>query len=193
MKKSLSEAMKNAMVETLNVLCSESTDIKISKYELFQMAREKSDEWVKYSEINSAEIESIITEFCNENDYIVTSEMIYSNDKKYNQFKIVTEKFEQQSVPLNIQSRGRIAIPAVAVKALGYKPGDNVEIAKVAMNDTNDICYLIGKPEEAFLDTVYDINTITATVDDKNRIRFTVGNDIVNPVYSANNKFIQVF
>ena len=188
----LSVEMKNAIREVLADLCADSNEIKVSRYEIFKMARERIDEQVNYKHVKY-DVMSIFMDFLKENDYTYHARYVKSENDRFIEYTIITEKYECEDVSLEVQSRGRVTIPGETVRALGYKRGDVVDVMLCGMNENDELSYFIGNVDEEIFDEYYEIKSFEVTVDHADRIRFSIGNNILTPMMMANNDFIQIY
>ncbi len=169
----LSVEMVNAIRNELEMLCENSTNIRITKYELFTNARKKADEWIGYKQYKT-EINNIITSFCESNGYSVTIRKVdHECGHIVNEYFITTEEVSCESVKA---TRNRIYIPAHVVRAAGFKPGEKCSVWKSAVCcDVYDIA-----PHDNIKYFINDYNLVTVVTVEKNGcIRFTSNNDLV--------------
>jgi hypothetical protein len=134
----LSVEMKNAIREVLADLCADSNEVKVSRYEIFKMARERINEQVNYKHVKY-DVMSVFMDFLKENDYTYHARQVKSEDGLFVEYTIITEKYECEDVPLEVQSRGRVTIPGETVRALGYKRGDVVNVMLCGMNENDEL------------------------------------------------------
>lgn len=168
----LSVEMVNAIRNELEMLCENSTNIRINKYDLFTSARNKVNEKVGYKQ-HKTEIKNIITGFCESNDYSVTIRKVdHECGHIVDEYFITTEEVISESVKT---TRNRIYIPAHVVRAAGFKPGEKCSVWSAVGLDVYDIAqhgnmkYFIN-----------DYNWVTdVTVEKNGCIRFTSNNDAI--------------
>lgn len=125
----LPEIMRTAIYNELKMLCDESTEIHITKYELFTAARKKTDSWIGYKE-HKAEINNIINDFCETYGYTFTIRQNYHEcGHMVNEYFIITEPIE---ACVSKSTRNRIYIPAHIVKSAGFIPGQKCAYIKTS-------------------------------------------------------------
>ena len=163
----LSEAMKNEIVNQLNEICADSTNIMLSKYEVFTAARNKVNDIVNYRNVRN-EVRDIVENFLAANAY----NYITRWNGKFTEYFITTEDNE---VTVSKGSRGRILIPKNIVETAGLKAGDTAVFEIYATADYDEYFYLYDLSDR-ILDSklVNYCGTIQYTVEKNGGIRMTV-------------------
>ena len=163
----LSETMENEIVNQLNEICADSTNIVLSKYEIFKAARNKVNDIVNYRNVRS-EVRDIIENFLMTNKYSFTTRW----NGKFTEYFITTEDNE---VTLTKGSRDRILIPKNLVEAAGLKAGDKAVFEIYATADYDEYFYLYDL-NDCVLDSklVNYCGAIQYTVEKNGHIRMTV-------------------
>lgn len=130
----LSNVMKNEIVKQLDEMCADSTNIEITKYELFKAARNKVNDIVNYRNVRN-EVRTLIEDYLMEHNYSYTINW----NGKYNEYFITTEVNE---IKVNKISRGRILISKALVEAAGLHASDSVVFEIYATADYDEYFYI---------------------------------------------------
>lgn len=165
----LSENMKNEIRNQLDKVCADSTNILISKYELFTAARDVVGDHVRYHAVRK-EVEDIIGRYLVEHKY----PYLIKWNGKYNEYYITTEEV---SATVESKSRNRITIPANIVRTAGLEPGDLAMFDVYFNEDLLKNCYIFSKfeHEHGRIENGYRwVAERYYTVDKDNAIRMTV-------------------
>lgn len=163
----LSEAMKNEITNQLNEICADSTNIVLSKYEIFKAARDKVNDIVNYRNVRG-EVRDIIENFLMTNVYSFTTRW----NGKFTEYFITTEDNE---VTLSKSTRGRVLIPKNLVEAAGLKAGDKAIFEIYATADYDEYFYLYDLNDRVLDNKLVNYcGSIQYTVEKNGNIRLTV-------------------
>lgn len=169
----LSAEMVNAIRNELEMLCENSTNIRINKYDLFTNARNKVNEKVGYKQ-HKTEINNIITNFCESNGYsVIIRKVDHECGHIVNEYFITTEEVICESIKA---TRNRIYIPAHVVRAAGFKPGEKCSVWSAIGLDIYDI----AQHDNYMKYFINDYNLVAVVTVEKNGcIRFTSNNNAI--------------